>query len=180
MPLWPQTVVDLAASADLLRRRHYGVIDVRDGQLVGIHLRPWPKLVSLVDVFWGQWQHQNLAGDRMRLYYNQPRRFPSFLALKFAISAKHTTLKTGLTALAALDEIARLKNSDAILCDAANFRLSPRVLAREGWTAHAPSRWHRNFIKRREGAISIARSGSLTTSATSPHTAVSTVSATVM
>ena len=47
-----------------------------------------------------------------------------------------------------LDRIAELKRTDAILCDAANLRISDRLLARFGWESHAPGRWSRNFIKR--------------------------------
>jgi hypothetical protein len=96
----------------------------------------------------GQWYHNHVHGDRMRFYYNQPRRFPNFLALKFAISANGTTWATAHRALEALDEIARIKSIDALLLDAANFRISPRMLARQGWEPHTNSRWHRNYIKR--------------------------------
>jgi hypothetical protein len=47
-----------------------------------------------------------------------------------------------------LDRIAELKRTDAILCDAANTRLSDRLLRRFGWEPHKPERWRRNFIKR--------------------------------
>jgi hypothetical protein len=47
-----------------------------------------------------------------------------------------------------LDEVARLKASDAILCDVWNWRISDRLLARWGWQPHKPDRWHRHFIKR--------------------------------
>ena len=40
------------------------------------------------------------------------------------------------------------KNADALLCDAANLKISDRLLARFGWEAHAPMLGHRNFIKR--------------------------------
>ena len=89
-----------------------------------------------------------MRSDRLRLYYNQPLRFPNFLALKFAVSGSETTWATAHRALEVLDEIARIKAVDAIVCDAANFRLSPRMLARHGWEPHAASRWHRNYIKR--------------------------------
>ncbi len=143
-----EIATDLTADAEILRRRCFGVIDVQDGQLVSVRLRPWPKLVSIADVAWGQWHHAHVPGDRLRLYYNQPFRCPSFLALKFAISGRHTTLATVHRALATLDDIARIKRSDALLCDAANFRLSAAMLARFGWEPHAASRWHRNYIKR--------------------------------
>ncbi len=143
-----QSVTDLRADADVLRRRRYGVIEIRDGQLVAIHLRPWPKFVSLLGATIGQWYHRHALGDRLWLYYNQPRRHPKYLALKYVVSARTTRWASVLPALAVLDDIAALKHCDAILCDAANLRLSPRLLARHGWQPHAPSRWHRNYIKR--------------------------------
>jgi hypothetical protein len=145
-------VTDLSDGAEILRNRRYGRIDVQNGELVAVHLRAWPKLVSIFSVAWGQWHHQHVAGDRMRLYYNQPSRYPNFLALKFAVSSRATTWSTARRALAVLDEIARIKGSDALLCDAANFRLSERMLARQGWQPHARSRWHRNYIKRLYGS----------------------------
>jgi hypothetical protein len=148
MAFYVETVTDLDSGADAIFRRPHGVIDVQNGSLAGVHLRPWPKLVSLIGVGWGYLSHRCWQGDRMRLYYDQPRSCPSFLSLKFALSRRDTTLKTALLALRVLDEVARIKRSDAILLDATNFRLSPRMLARFGWEQHAPSRWHRNYIKR--------------------------------
>jgi hypothetical protein len=147
-----ENVTDLEAGADVLQNRRYGVIEVCGGRLVAVHLRPWPKLVSLISVLWGQWYHKHMPGDRMWLYYNQPVRCPNFLALKFAVSARGTTWATAHRALTVLDEIAWIKRADALLVDAANFRLSPRMLAREGWAPHATSRWHRNYIKRFYGS----------------------------
>jgi hypothetical protein len=147
-----ESVTDLRGGAEVLRWRRYGIIEVCCGRLVAVHLRPWPKLVSLVSFFWGQWHHNHVHGDCIRLYYNQPLRHPNFLALKFAVSARGTSWASARRALEVLDEIAEIKGSDALLCDAANFRLSPRMLAREGWQPHAPSRWHRNYIKRFYGS----------------------------
>jgi hypothetical protein len=147
-----ETASDLDSGAEALRWRRYGVIEVRHGELTAIHLRPWPKLVSIFSVLWGQWYHKHMPGDCVRLYYNQPLRYPNFLAVKFAVSARDTSWASARRALKALDEIARLKGIDALLCDAASFRLSPRMLAREGWEPHAKSRWHRNYIKRFYGS----------------------------
>ena len=55
------------------------------------------------------------------------------------------TLRLGL---AVLDEIARLKQSDALLCQVSNWRISAELLGRAGWVRHCPSRWHRHYIKR--------------------------------
>jgi hypothetical protein len=153
MPLF-ETVTDLVAGAEVLRRRRYGVIEVAAEQLVRVTLRPFPKFVWLHEPFWGDWYHSSVAGDRCRLYYNQPRGFSNFLALKYMLSSRGTTLGTCLTAMSVLDEIARIKSTDAILCDAASLRISPRLLARGGWEPNKPSRWHRNYIKRFYGDYS--------------------------
>ena len=144
-----QTITDFNAGADTLRRRRFGVIETAAGQIVAVHLRPWPKLLSRREVVLvGPQYHARGPADRCRLYYNQPYRFPSFLALKYVVSTAGTRYATIRAALTILDAIARLKRSDALLCDAANSRISDRLLARFGWEPHRPQRWHRNFIKR--------------------------------
>ncbi len=148
-----ETVTDLRAGAETLRRRRYGIIEVRGGQFTAIHLRPWPKFVSLLGAMWGQRYHGRACGDRIWLYYNQPRRHPSFLALKYVVSSRNTAWASIVRASAVLDEIAAIKRSDALLCDAANLRLTPRLLARLGWQPHAPSRWHHNYIKRLDKTV---------------------------
>lgn len=90
--------------------------------------------------------------DRCQLFFNQPRRMPSFLALKYLVSTEGTRLATVVAALAALDAVAECKRIDAIVCDAANLRLSDQLLARFGWQPHKPQRWHRNYIRRFYGS----------------------------
>ncbi len=114
-----------------------------------IHLRAWPKIVVALDAEWlGRRDHQRRPGDRCLLYYNQPRRHSNYLSVAFVLSHRDGTLATFRRALTVLDEVARLKRTDAILCDAWNWRISDRLAARWGWEAHKPQRWHRNFIKR--------------------------------
>jgi hypothetical protein len=143
------SIADLQTGHEQLRRGRYGVIETIGGRLAAIHLRPWPKLVSWPEI-WpvGLDFHAPGEPDRCLLYYNQPRRFSSFLALKYVASTHVTSYATIRAALVTLDRIAELKRTDALLCDAANTRLSDRVLARFGWEAHKPQRWRRNFIKR--------------------------------
>jgi hypothetical protein len=132
-----------------IRSHRYGVIEIVDGQLGGLHFRRWPKLVSLLDVMWlGPRYHARTPGNRCLVYYNQPRRFPSFLALSYLLSTRECTLASVQRGLVVLDEVARLKQSDALLCDAWNSRISERILARYGWKRHTNSRWHCNYIKR--------------------------------
>jgi len=140
---------DLKTDALSICRARYGVIETSAGRLVAIHLRWLPKLISWPEI-WpvGPNYHSRGRTDCCLLYYNQPRRFPNFLALKYVVSTHGTSFATCRAALAALDEVAELKRSDAVLCDAANSRISDRLIRRFGWQPHKPQRWHRNYIKR--------------------------------
>ncbi len=117
--------------------------------MVAVHLRPWPKLIAWPEI-WPAGAAYHAAGepDRCLAYYNQPRRFSNFLALKYLASTSGASFATIRAALAALDALAELKQTDALLCDAANPRLSDPLMRRFGWEPHKPQRWHRNYIKR--------------------------------
>lgn len=143
------TIEDWTAGRDELVRRRYGVIEATAGRVVAVHLRPWPKMISWPEV-WpvGPAYHAQGQPDRCLLYYNQPRRFSNFLALKYLASTHGTSYATCRAAVLALDELAELKRTDALLCDAGNTRISDRLLVRFGWAPHKPQRWRRNFIKR--------------------------------
>jgi len=147
-PLW-QTVSNWELGRETIRRRHYGVIETSAGQLAAIHFRPLPKLFSWPEI-WpaGATYHARGQADRCLLYFNQPIGNPNYLALKYMVSTLGTSYVTVRAALTSLDAVAEIKQSDAILCDAFNQRLSDRLLKRYGWESHKPQRWHRNFIKR--------------------------------
>ena len=83
-----ETIRDLEnESAERLRARRHGVIETAGGELQAIHLRPWPKLVSLPELWpLGSRYHARGEADRCLLYFNQPRRMPNFLALKYVVS----------------------------------------------------------------------------------------------
>ncbi len=144
-----QTIDDLRLGRDVLRTRRYGVIEVRNGCFQQIRLRPFPKIASLPGVVWfGGWRHRVEPGDWFRLYYNQPRQHANFLILKYVVSGSEGSLASLNRVLETLDEIARIKGSDALLCDVANWRVSTAILGRWGWEPHCPSPWHRHYIKR--------------------------------
>jgi hypothetical protein len=144
-----ETIEDFDAGSDRIRAARYGVIETVGAALVAVHLRPWPKLVSLPEILpLGPRYHAAGAPDRCLLYYNQPWRMPNFLALKYIVSTAGTSYATVRAALSVLDRIAELKRTDAIVCDAGNIRLSDRLFARFGWEPHKPQRWHRNYIRR--------------------------------
>lgn len=142
-------VTDFAAQRDHLRRARYGVIEACDGRLTSIRLKRLPTLFSLREL-WpvGDRYHARGPADRCRLFYNHPRSCDRFLALKYIVTTSGTGYATFRATLRALDELAELKGVDAIVCDAANSRLSDRFMARQGWAPHTEMRWRRNFIKR--------------------------------
>jgi hypothetical protein len=144
-----ETVTDLDAQADVVRARRYGVIEVVDGRLRRVRMRPWPKIVSIPAVLMlGESWHSWLSGNRLWVYYNQPLGYSNFLAVRYVISSRNCTYATARTAARVLDEIARIKGTDALLCDVAFSRISDRLLVRWGWCSHKPQRFHRNYIKR--------------------------------
>ncbi len=144
-----ETIHDLRLQADVLRRRPYGVIVVENSRLRAVHLRPWPKVFSVPDMVGaGRARDQRTAGDRCWLYYNQPCRHRRFLALKFVVSSREATFGTFRNTLIVLDEIARIKSTDAILAEVRNPRISDRLLRRWGWESHLPASRRRHFIKR--------------------------------
>ena len=156
--MFTTTISDWDADRERLVRGRYGVIETAGGRFVAVHLRPWPKLLSWPEL-WpvGPAYHARGGADRCWLYFNQPRQCSSFLALKYVASTRGTSYATFLAALAALDRLAELKRTDALLCDAANTRISDRLLRRLGWESHKPQRWRRNYIKRFYGTYPASR-----------------------
>jgi hypothetical protein len=147
--LFARTLYDpFDSELEALRRGRYGVIEVRSGRLWAIHLRRFPKFVSGLEADWLGRRQRSTAGDCCLLYYDQPWRFPRFLAIKFVISRRDCSFATCRRSGELLDAVARVKRTDAILCDVWNQRISDRLLARWGWEPHKPQRWHRNYIKR--------------------------------
>lgn len=143
-----QLVTNLQAQADILRDRAYGCIVTADDRFVAVHLRPWPKWGSLLETWWDQRRLHRRPGNRCWLYYNQPCLHKNFLALMYIASTKDATFGTVHGALAVLDEIARIKRTDAIVCEVNNPRISDRMLNRHGWEQHCLDSGGRNFIKR--------------------------------
>ena len=146
--LW-QTVRCWQGAHNAIRSRRYGVIETAAGEFVAIHFRPWPKWLAWPEL-WpvGATYHARGSEDRCLLYYNQPRRCPNYLALKYVVTTGQTPYATFRAALTVLDAVAEVKQADALLCDAFNARLTDRFLKRQGWQPHKPQRWHRNYIKR--------------------------------
>ena len=145
---WFHTVHDLRTESELLRRHSYGVIVIEEGYLHAVHLRPWPKVIAASDPWGMGYPRARSSGDCCRLYYNQPCRHRRFLALKYIVSSHGATFRTFHSALVVLDEIARLKSTDAIVAEVRNLRISDRLARRWGWERHVPTSRRRHYIKR--------------------------------
>ncbi len=158
MPLF-ETITDLSAGRETLRRRRYGVIETLGGEFQSVTMRPWPHLLSLREL-WPRSDHWRPNGpeDRCRLYYNHPRGHDGFLALRYVACTAGTSYATFRAALTVLDRVAEIKRVDALLCDAANGRLSDRFLRRMGWEPHAPTWRRRNYIRRFDWSAASAAS----------------------
>jgi hypothetical protein len=151
------TITDWRVGGGRLHRARYGTIEAAGGKLVAVHLRPLPKLLSWPELWpTNRRYHARGEADRCWLYYIQPRRYSNYLALRYVVSTRRASYATFRAALAALDRLAEVKGADALLCDAANSRLSDRLMQRFGWEPHAPSRWRRNYIKRFYGVYPAA------------------------
>ena len=70
------------------------------------------------------------------------------MALAYVIAERGASFATFRRAVTTLDEVARIKGSDGIVCDVSNVRISDRLMIRWGWEPHLESRWHRHYIKR--------------------------------
>ena len=147
-----ESVSDFSTGRETIRRRPYGVIEVIDGRFRRINFRPWPKIISLAEVQWlGQRTHQKLHADACRLYFNQPLASRDYLALKYVVSSFGTSYRTILTVQWALDEVARIKGSQAVVCDVTNDRITDRMMLRWGWESHLNDSPRRHYIKRYYG-----------------------------
>jgi hypothetical protein len=148
MPLF-ETIFDIQPFEQKIKSRPYGMIEVEDGQLLAIHLRPWPKLISAVEATWiGGWKHKRDRKNRCLLYYNQPMAHRNFLTLAYIQSTLGTSFKTFRKSLLVLDHVAMLKRSDALLCEATNERIPDRLFRRWGWEPHLEQSKKRHWIKR--------------------------------
>ena len=140
---------DQRGIAERITRWRYGLIEVHDSELVSIRGRWLPKMISLVGVWWGDHViHRHAAGDRVLLYYDQPLFHPRFLALKYVQATSQSTFASIMVGLRVLDRVAELKGIQAIVAEASNKRLTPRVMQRFGFEQHLQQKSDRHFIRR--------------------------------
>lgn len=140
-------VTDVAGSFELLRVRRSGRIVTQAGRLQAVYGRWWPYTGNLLQAKWDS-RLRPVACDRCELFYHQTGAEGGFLTLSYVRSGKGTSPTTCYAATLMLDEIARLKQSSAIVCHVTNARISARLLERWGWQAHCLHWKGRHYIKR--------------------------------
>ena len=148
-----ETIRDLNANQDVLRKRPYGVIEAVKGKFVRVQLRPWPKYASLLEAHWLRgMRSKRHEQDVCRVFYNQPLGHRNYLTLSYIESSLNTQMRTVYAALDVLNQIAFIKRSDAMLAEVTNKRITDRLLVRRGWERHTEQKRQRHWIKRFYGS----------------------------
>jgi hypothetical protein len=126
-----------------------GVVEVNADGTWTVQKRFWRKNASLAEVWLlGGYAHGRQAGDICKAYWHVHPGFRQYLCLGYIVSKKSTSFRTFYRAQSLVTEIARIKQSDALLCDVVNSRISDRLLTRWEWERHAKDSRRRLFIKR--------------------------------
>ncbi|MEZ6078739.1 MAG: hypothetical protein R3C56_24620 [Pirellulaceae bacterium] len=112
-------VTDVAASVELLRVRRSGRIVTQAGRLQAVYGRWWPYTGNLLQAKWDALLRP-VASDRCELFYHQAGAEGGFLTLSYVRSGKGTSPTTCYAASLVLDEIARLKQTSAMVCHVTN------------------------------------------------------------
>ena len=140
-------VASIEGNIDRVRKWNYAELELSDGKLLGIYPRWWPRLASQWESFQDGYI-RNLPVDFCRVYYAFPRRAPGFMSVLYARSGPKTQYKTLYRAVVVMDEIARLRNTDAIVCQTISPRASERLMNRWGYVRHAFAVGENHYIKR--------------------------------
>lgn len=97
---------------------------------------------------WWQNRYGRPDDDLCWIDYHQPFGMPAFLTLDYMRSGKRAGYKSFRGACAVLDEIARLRGSQAIVAHVSTQSLSDRLLERLGWQQHLQKWSGRHWIRR--------------------------------
>ena len=141
------SVSSVDGNSEKIRSWNYGELELSDGRLIRIVPRWWPRLGSQWEAFQDNYI-RTLPVDFCRAYYAFPRRAPGFMSVLYAQSGPKTQYKTLYRAVVVMDEIAKLRDAQAIVCQTISPRASERLMNRWGYIRHAQSLGENHFIKR--------------------------------
>lgn len=140
-------VKDPISGADQIRRWRYGRIVMQAGRLVEVQRRLTCGSASVAQVWW-QAKYGRNDDDICWLDYHQPFGMPTFLTLDYIRAGSLAGYKTFAGACHVLDEIARIRGSNAIVAHVTNHNISDRLLSRLGWEQHMEQWSGRHWIRR--------------------------------
>jgi len=138
---------NLEEDAEGIRQVRCGRIVMESGRLVSIERHCFSSPVSIAQIWWESGRGR-LRGDRCLLDFHVPRGLESFLTLDYVRSGSQTSYKTFVGACYVLDEIAKIREADAIVAHVTNVRISDRFLNRLGWQRHQRHWRGRHYIRR--------------------------------
>ncbi|MEM9366842.1 MAG: hypothetical protein AAGD07_12685 [Planctomycetota bacterium] len=124
-----------------------GRIVMEQGKLVRLESHAFRSPASIAQIWWES-KRGALRGDICLLDFHAPRGLNGFLTLDYIRSGDGTRYQTFVGACHVLDEIAKARNSDAIVAHVTNVRISDRFLGRLGWQRHLPHWRGRHWIRR--------------------------------
>ncbi len=125
----------------------YGVVEVHNDRSYRIYRRLLPKMPSVWEA-WLDAKWRRLPENQLRLYYNVSYRCEGYMILAYAQAGQNTSVANFRTGLSVLEEVAKLKRLQAIVCHATNPRLTERVMNYFGYTRHATHLKGYHYIKR--------------------------------
>jgi hypothetical protein len=141
------SVASIHGNQDRIRSWRYGEVELSNGEIVAIYSRWWPRFGSQ----WEAWQdsyHRTLPANSCRAYYAFPHSAPGFMSVLYARSGPGTQYRTISRAASAMDEIARIRGAQAIVCQVVSERGTERLMKRWGYVRHAFSLGDNHYIKR--------------------------------
>ncbi|TWU23873.1 hypothetical protein Pla52o_17960 [Novipirellula galeiformis] len=140
-------VTDITVGESQLRRWRCARIVMQGGRFVKVQRRWMAGSVSVAQVWW-QAKYGRMNDDVCWLDYHQPFGMPGFLTLDYIRSGQRAGYKTFIGAIRVLEEIARIRNSVAIVAHVTNGGISDRLLERNGWQRHLEEWSGRHWIRR--------------------------------
>jgi hypothetical protein len=140
-------VTRLESCESQIARWRYGEVETCEGQVTGLYARWWPRIGSELDVAMDNYLSQ-LRENSARFYYAFPLRSPGYMTILYAHSGPRTSYATLYRGIETMDAIAKLRRTNAIVCQATNAKLEERTMNRWGYVRHALALGDNHYIKR--------------------------------
>lgn len=118
-----------------------------NGSSFTIQKRLWPRIASSFDVFWDE-KVSSGEPNSCRVFLSFPKRAPGYLTVNYLCTGPNTEYRILARATKIVDQIAIVRNCQAIVCQVISQRISERLLQRWGYVPHAQSLGNGHFIRR--------------------------------